>query len=207
MSETDQANPNADRPAETVFELARCPVVAVIGTSGGTTEQLRHARRVGRLLASAGATVVTGGRSGVMEAACQGATQVGGITIGILPGGCEAASPPNRFVQIPIYTGMGEAANAVVVQTAGAVIAIGGGYGTLSEIGLALKARRPVICLDSWELTAPDPVPGMDGLLRAAKTPQEAVNMAVALAGASEGPSCSGEAPPSEPEPLPDDRR
>src|SRR5512140_707906 len=129
-----------DQHSETVFETIRCPAVAVIGSSVATTSQLRLARRVGRLLATAGVTVVTGGGGGVMQAACQGAGQVGGVTVGILPGSDETETPPNRFVQIPIYTGLGEARNAIVVKSSGAVIAVGGGYGTLSEIGLALAA-------------------------------------------------------------------
>ena len=119
-----------------------------------------------------------------MEAACQGAAQSGGVTVGILPGGSEEETPPNRFVQIPVYTGMGEARNALVVRSSGAVIAIGGGYGTLSEIGFALASRRAVVLLDSWGLTPPQPLADLGAWLHTAGSPQEAVALAVALAGA-----------------------
>ncbi len=170
---------------ETLFEVARSPVVAVIGAGDAPPEQARIARRIGRMLAEAGVTLVTGGRGGVMEAASRGAALSGGLVIGILPGGNASETPPNPYVQVPIYTGIGEARNAVVVRSAGAVIAIGGGYGTLAEIGFALKAGRHVILMGSWEVRPPAPAPGFDALLRTAQTPQEAVALAVALAGAA----------------------
>jgi uncharacterized protein (TIGR00725 family) len=172
-----------EKAVESVFEVIRNPAVAVIGSSEAATEQLRNARRIGRLLAESGATVVTGGRGGVMEAACQGACRAGGLTLGILPGGSALESPPNPYVQVPVFTGMGEARNVIVVRTAGAVIAVGGGYGTLSEIGLALKAGRPVILLDSWGFTPAAPAPEWEALVHTAENPQHAVELAIALAG------------------------
>jgi len=162
--------------------VPRCPAIAVIGGARAGADSLRDARRVGRLLAESGALVVTGGMGGVMEAASQGAAQAGGICVGILPGSDAAESPPNPYLHVPVYTGMGDARNAIVVRSAHCVIAIGGGFGTLSEIGLALKAGRPVVLLRSWKLAPPDPIPENARLLRAARTPQEAVKTALALA-------------------------
>jgi uncharacterized protein (TIGR00725 family) len=105
---------------------------------------------VGRLLAARGALVVCGGLGGVMEEACRGARAGGGTTIGILPG--LSRSDANPFVDVAIPTGLGEARNALVVRAADAVIAIGGGYGTLSEIALALKAGKRVVGLGTWEI-------------------------------------------------------
>jgi uncharacterized protein (TIGR00725 family) len=108
------------------------------------------AESVGRELASRGAVLVCGGLGGVMEAACTGAKEGGGTTIGILPGTDRAAA--NAFVDFAIPTGLGEARNALVVRAADALIAIGGGYGTLSEIAFALKAGKPVVGLGTWEI-------------------------------------------------------
>ena len=94
--------------------------------------------------------VVCGGLGGVMEAACRGAKQAGGTTVGILPGSDRAAA--NEFVDVAIPTGMGEARNALVVRAADALIAVGGGYGTLSEIALALKAGKRVVGIGSWAI-------------------------------------------------------
>jgi uncharacterized protein (TIGR00725 family) len=122
---------------------------------------------VGRELAGAGAVVVCGGLGGVMEAACRGAREAGGRTIGILPGTDRTAA--NEFVEVAIPTGLGEARNALVVRTADALIAVGGGYGTLSEIALALKAGKRVVGLDSWDIdgvvAAPDPVAAVAAVL------------------------------------------
>lgn len=104
----------------------------------------------------------------MMEAACRGASAAGGVTVGILPGVDRSAA--NRFVDVAIPTGLGEARNALVVRSADALVAIGGGYGTLSEIALALKAGKPVVGLGGWEI---------DGV-RAAETAQEAVSAALA---------------------------
>jgi uncharacterized protein (TIGR00725 family) len=105
---------------------------------------------VGRELGSRGVVVVTGGLGGVMEAACRGAREVGGTTIGILPGTDRSAANP--YVDAAIPTGLGEARNALVVRTADALIAIGGAYGTLSEIAFALKAGKRVVGLGTWAI-------------------------------------------------------
>ena len=130
---------------------ANGPLVAVIGGGICGPEEAAVAEEVGRLLAEAGAVVLTGGRGGVMEAASRGAAQAGGLVVGILPG--EDATDANRWVSLPIVTGLGEARNAVLMRTAQAVIAVGGEYGTLSEIAFALKFGRPVVGIHTWQAT------------------------------------------------------
>src|SRR3954451_19270969 len=126
------------------------PYVAVVGPGEATPEQIATAEEVGRLLAERGAVLVCGGLGGVMEAACRGAKEGGGQTVGILPGGDRAAANP--YVDVAIATGLGEARNALVVRAADVLIAVGGAYGTLSEIALALKTGTPVVGIRSWEL-------------------------------------------------------
>ena len=125
-------------------------LVAVIGGSQASKQELKTAEEVGRELAKRGVAIVCGGLGGVMEAACRGASTEGGITIGILPG--ENQHEANQYVQIPIVTGMGYARNVAVVKSAQAIIAIGGSYGTLSEIGHAIQSGIPVIGIDTWSL-------------------------------------------------------
>lgn len=152
-------------------------IVAVVGSAICDEEVATLARGVGQEIARRGATLVCGGRGGVMEAACQGAKAGGGITVGILPGTDRREA--NLYVDLPIITGLGEARNAIVVRTADAVVALSGGYGTLSEIGLALKMGRPVVGLGTWELRqGGQPV----GAVLQADTPAEAVELALALA-------------------------
>jgi uncharacterized protein (TIGR00725 family) len=93
---------------------------------------------------------VCGGLGGVMEAACRGASQAGGTTVGLLPG--LDRRDANPYVDVAIPTGLGEARNALVVRTADALVAVGGGYGTLSEIGLALRTGKHVVGLATWEI-------------------------------------------------------
>jgi uncharacterized protein (TIGR00725 family) len=126
------------------------PIVAVVGGGVCSSQEAALAEAVGRGLAEAGATLICGGLGGVMAAACRGARAAGGLTIGVLPG--YNAADANPHVDIPIVTGMGEARNVVIVRTASAVIAVGGEFGTLSEIAFALKLGRPVIGLGTWEL-------------------------------------------------------
>ena len=130
------------------------PVIAVIGSGGDAVapELLDIAREVGAALAAAGATVICGGLDGVMAAASEGASSAGGTVIGLLPGDDPAAA--NAFVTVPVATGLGEMRNAVIVRNAAAVIAVGGGYGTLSEIGFALKSGTRVIGISTCELRA-----------------------------------------------------
>jgi uncharacterized protein (TIGR00725 family) len=133
--------------------------VAVIGPGDATPDEGARAEEVGQLLAERGAVVVCGGLGGVMEAVARGARAAGGTVVGILPG--TARSDANEHVTVAIATGMGEMRNALVVRSADAVIAVGGAYGTLSEIALALRAGLPVIGIGTWDLDdvvdAPDP--------------------------------------------------
>jgi uncharacterized protein (TIGR00725 family) len=117
-------------------------------------------------VAKHGAVLVCGGLGGTMEAACRGARQAGGLTVGILPG--SDRSDANAYVDVALPTGLGEARNALVVGTADAVIAIGGGYGTLSEIGLALKAGKRVVGLDTWNIEGVSPADGPEAAVAAA---------------------------------------
>ena len=151
--------------------------IAVIGGSQPSTEEIKLAEAVGRELAKRGAALVCGGLSGVMEAACRGAQSEGGLTIGILPG--ETRQMSNPYVQIPIVTGMSYARNVIVVRSAQAVIAIGGSYGTLSEIGHALQSGIPVIGLKTWSLFRNGK---QDNSIILAKNPQDAVDKALELA-------------------------
>jgi uncharacterized protein (TIGR00725 family) len=155
-------------------EAARRPVVAVIGAANATRDETAEAERVGQLLAERGAIVACGGRGGVMEAVCRGAAERGGMTVGILPG--SDAAEGNAFLRIALPTGMGQARNAILVLAGRAVIAIGGGAGTLSEIGLALKAGRRVIGLGTWDARDRHGVPA--GVVEAS-SPEQAVTMAL----------------------------
>ena len=129
----------------------RQKIIAVIGGSQPSSQEVKLAEEVGRALARQGAILICGGLGGVMEAACRGASSEGGITVGILPGDNRQAANP--YVQIPIVTGIGYARNIAVVKSAQAVIAIGGSYGTLSEIAHALQSGIPVIGLNTWSLS------------------------------------------------------
>jgi uncharacterized protein (TIGR00725 family) len=139
--------------------------VAVVGPGEGP---VGAAAEVGRLVAERGAVLVCGGLGGSMEAACRGAKEAGGMTVGILPGPDRAAANP--YVDIALPTGLGEARNALVVRAADAVIAVGGGYGTLSEIAFALKAGKRVIGLDTWEIEGVSPADGPEAAVAAALT-------------------------------------
>jgi uncharacterized protein (TIGR00725 family) len=141
----------------------------------------RQAEEVGRRLAAAGCIVLTGGLGGVMAAASRGARQAGGLTLGILPGDRGQGAGPNSDVDIAVFTGMGEARNVVNVKTCDAAIAIGGEYGTLSEIALALKVGCPLVLLDSWALIRPGGEPAADWL--PAADPEEAVRLALRACG------------------------
>jgi len=121
------------------------PIVAVVGGSTCTADEAAAAEAVGRLLAGAGAIVLCGGLEGVMEAVARGAQSAGGLTIGLLPG--SDPRDANTYIDVPLATGMGEMRNALIVRAAGAVIAIGGAYGTLSEVALALRIGTPIVGL------------------------------------------------------------
>lgn len=160
--------------------------MAVIGTGAPDASEaervLGAAHAVGRALARRGAVLVCGGLGGVMEAACRGAREQGGLTLGILPGADRCAANP--FVQVAVPTGIGEARNTLVVRAADSVIAVAGEFGTLSEIGFALAIGKPVVGLETWELSRA-------GKLReaivAASSPEEAVDRALGLAARREG--------------------
>jgi uncharacterized protein (TIGR00725 family) len=144
--------------------------VAVVGPGDASGEQSRAAEELGRGLAEAGAVVVCGGLGGVMAAACRGAAGADGLTIAILPGADRDAA--NEWARVVIPTGMGEMRNALIVRAADAVIAVGGGYGTLSEVALALRTGVPVVGIDTWPI---------DGIVQAGSA-QDAVSRALELA-------------------------
>lgn len=124
--------------------------IAVIGAGQCDQRTAQVAYEVGRLIALKGAILVCGGLGGVMNAAARGAREAGGLTVGILPSGTRTGA--SKFLDVTIPSGLGEARNALIAGAADVVIAIGGGYGTLSEIGLALKMGKPVIGLGTWEI-------------------------------------------------------
>jgi uncharacterized protein (TIGR00725 family) len=144
--------------------------VSVVGSGNARGELYENAREVGRLVAERGATVVCGGLSGVMEAAARGAAEAGGTTIGILPD--EDRRRQNEYLTYSVATGVGQARNLVVVCSGDVVIAVGGEYGTLSEIGLARKVGRPVVVVEGWDLGEH---------VIAASSPREAVEVAFGL--------------------------
>jgi uncharacterized protein (TIGR00725 family) len=147
--------------------------VAVVGAGDASEDEQRQAELVGRALGEAGAVVVCGGLGGVMEAACRGAKSAGGTTVGILPGTTRSAANP--FVDVAIATGLGEMRNALVVRSSDALIAVGGEFGTLSEIALALKDGKPVVGLGTWQLARGKAV---DAIVPAASA-EEAVTRAL----------------------------
>jgi uncharacterized protein (TIGR00725 family) len=156
------------------------PYVAVIGPNSARASDLDRAEQVGALLAARGAIVVCGGRGGIMEAVCKGAAQSGGQTIGLLPGNERAEG--NSYLTIALPTGLGELRNGLIVRAADAVIAIGGSWGTLNEIALAVHTGKRVIELGGWRIQpneqsaagiAPaQPIP--------AESPVQAVDLALA---------------------------
>ena len=158
-------------------------IIAVIGGSQPSAEEIRLAEDVGRELARHGAALVCGGLGGVMEAACRGASAEGGLTIGILPGDdCRGANP---YVELPIVTGIGWARNMSVVKSARAVIAVGGAYGTLSEIGYALQSGIPVVGLKTWSLFRNGK---KDASITYVKSPRGAVQKALSLVASLKKP-------------------
>jgi uncharacterized protein (TIGR00725 family) len=142
--------------------------IAVIGKEECTDEEYGAAETAGYLIAANHAALCCGGRGGVMEAACKGAKENGGTTVGILPDRGKG----NPYLDVVIRTGMGYGRNVILVESADAVVAIGGGYGTLSEIAIALKAGKDVFGYCTWEI---------EGVVKCV-TPEEAVLRAVAAA-------------------------
>lgn len=161
--------------------MAAAPWVAVIGPGKATHAETSEAEEVGARLAEAGAVVVCGGLGGVMAAACRGARSAGGLTVGLLPG--EQRGAANEWVEVAIPTGLGEGRNVLLVRAADVVVAIGGGWGTLSEIALALRAGKTVVGLGSWTPEPPDA--GGAGVLVAADaaTAVDAALRAISLRG------------------------
>ena len=150
--------------------------IAVVGPGSASADELAAAEEAGAAVAEAGCGLVCGGLGGAMEAACRGARSRGGLTLGLLPG--TDREDANGWVVVAVPTGLGEARNALVVRAADAVVAVGGGWGTLSEIALALKMGLPVVGVGTWEpALGGDVVPGIARL----DTPREAVREAVSL--------------------------
>jgi len=124
--------------------------VGVIGASECDAALAQRAYEIGHGIARLGAILVCGGLGGVMAAVCQGAKQEGGLTVGILPG--TQRGEANRFIDIEIVTGLLEARNLIIIRTADTVVAIGGSYGTLSEIGFALRMNKTVVGFETWDI-------------------------------------------------------
>lgn len=159
-------------------------LVAVVGPGEGATEELcALATQVGRLLAQRGAVLLTGGLGGVMAAAARGARDGGGVAVGLLPGTDRAGG--NADNTVAIATGLGQARNALIVRAADAMIAVGGSWGTLSEIALCQRAGKPVVCLRCWRVldAAGQPVP-----LDEAATPQHAIELLAPALGWATAP-------------------
>lgn len=144
--------------------------VAVVGGGEASDDARRCAEAVGEALAGAGAIVLTGGLGGVMEAASRGAARAGGLVVGLLPG--TDPSTANRWVDLPLPTGFGEGRNVLVVRFAEAVLAVGGRWGTLSEVALAARRGTPVAVLSAGPLDLALPLPILE-------TPSEAAAWAV----------------------------
>lgn len=128
----------------------RKKIIAVIGAGTADDAILKIAEDVGRLIARRGAVLICGGLGGVMDTASKGAKSAGGITVGILPQNHTKDANPN--IDIPIATGFGEGRNVIIARTADAIIAVGGEYGTLSEIAFGLKMGKPVIGIGTWDI-------------------------------------------------------
>ena len=142
--------------------------IGVIGSGECSHETARVAEAVGKEIARKGAVLVCGGLGGVMEASARGAQRAGGMTVGILPG--FSPEDANPFITIPIVTGLSHARNVLVVRSSQALIAVEGGYGTLSEVAIALTLGKPVIGLDTWDVS---------GEIIAVRTPEDAVQQAI----------------------------
>ncbi len=158
------------------------PIIGIIGGARPTKEEIATAEAVGRAVGRAGAALVCGGLGGVMEAACRGAKSAGGLTIGILPGVDRREA--NAYVDIPIVTGMRCARNVIITRTAQAVIAVGGSYGTLSEIAFALSFGAPVVGVGTWQVEREGHPPAP---IVYADTPEDAVERALALVRGGRG--------------------
>jgi hypothetical protein len=159
-------------------------VIGVMGAAQCDEEIYQQAYRVGRLIAERGAVLLCGGLSGVMEASAKGAKDAGGLTVGVLPGSSERESRPNPYIDVAIFTGMSDARNAINVRSSDVIIAISGGYGTLSEIAHGLKIGKPVVLLHSWRFESETIT--AEPLVRVAQSPEEAVQLAFELQAESD---------------------
>jgi uncharacterized protein (TIGR00725 family) len=139
--------------------------VAVVGPGDASPAEIAAAEVIGRGIADARHVLVCGGLGGVMAAACRGAAEAGGLTVGLLPGSDRGTA--NQWVRVAIPTGLGELRNGLVVRAADVVVAVGGAYGTLSEVALALKTGVPVIGLGTWEIEGVHAVDSPESALRA----------------------------------------
>jgi len=153
-------------------------MIAVIGESHASDEIAKLAEEVGKEIGKAGAVLVCGALKGVMEQACKGAKSAGGTTIGILPG--SKREDANPYIDYPIITGIGYARNKLVVKSGHVVIAVGGSYGTLSEIAFALGYEIPVVGLKTWNFVHHSGK--VDQKVHHVSTPKEAVELAIKLA-------------------------
>jgi uncharacterized protein (TIGR00725 family) len=151
--------------------------IGVIGSGNCSPEIAKVAEEVGERIAKAGAVLVCGGLGGVMEAAARGAKKAGGQTIGILPG--FARGEANRYIDFFIITGLSQARNVIVVRSSDAVVAVEGGFGTLSEIALALQIGVPVVGIGTWELKKER---GEIKEIKRARIPEEAVEKVIEAA-------------------------
>jgi uncharacterized protein (TIGR00725 family) len=156
-------------------DRSRRPVIGVMGAGGCDEATAAGAEEVGRLVAESGAVLLCGGRGGVMEAAARGAKQAGGLTVGILPGRNARETAPNSYIDVAIFTGMGDGRNWINACSSDAIVAVAGGYGTLSEIALALKLGKPVVLLGTWSFARDETHAGP----MVARTAAEAVAMAL----------------------------
>ena len=144
--------------------MKRAPMIAVIGGRKADSTLKKEAEEVGRLVAKNGGVLVCGGLHGIMEAASKGAKGAGGLTIGILPQ--DQNKDANPYIDVPVVTGMGIGRNVIIARTADAVIAIGGAYGTLSEIAFSLQLEKPVVGIRSWDIKGVVPAKDADEAVR-----------------------------------------
>lgn len=173
-------------------EAERVMRIAVSAPGAATDDELLLAGAIGRLIAERGCTLVCGGLGGAMAAACRGAKDVGGVTVGIIPGYDDRAANP--WVDHVVCTGLGQARNTLVAATGHALIAVGGGWGTLSEIALGLRLGRPVVLIGGWaEVFAAETsraeFADLDGTIVSADSPEAAVDAAVVAANLRPNPS------------------
>ncbi|MBN2110752.1 MAG: TIGR00725 family protein [Methanosarcinaceae archaeon] len=146
--------------------------IGIIGAGTCNEDLKQKAEEVGYEIAKNGAFLICGGLGGVMEASARGAKKAGGITVGIVPG--DSRQSPNPYIDIAILSNMGHARNAIIAQSCDALVAVGGGYGTLSEIAHSLKMGKTVVILDSkWDI---------EGTVKAC-SPEEAAELALNAAG------------------------